>query len=186
MLLVLVGALQGAVITNSSFTDGLTGWAKSGAGDAWQVSGGGPDGNGCVRLENSAGYPNFNTLTSDLFAIEPQINNLGYDFSIWIFRGGLGDWAKASVTIEWFGSNDQWLGWTMPVGELSGSVDWQQFSAHYASLPAGTAKAKVNLRLELAGWYAQFDNPAFAATTPEPATLALLGTGLVALLRRRA
>jgi hypothetical protein len=181
--LVLVGTLQAAVITNSSFTADLTGWTQFGTVTASQISGGGPDGNGSARLENANGTQN--GIVSDLFTIEPQNNNSGYDFSVWITRSSLGTWASAQVDLLWFNSQGTQISWSTPFSGLNGTAGWEQFSTHFDSLPAGTTQGQVSLRLLYGGWFAEFDDPTFAATAPEPASLALLGTGLVALLRRK-
>jgi len=174
--MMLASSLQAAVITNSTFDDGMTGWTQFGSVTA-SSSG------GVLSLASASGTGN--GVRSDVFAIEPEMADSGYDLSVDIQRNGLGTWATVSVVMEWYDSVGSFVGYDIPFSGLNGTVAWETFTKHYDSLPAGTAQGVVVLRLEYGGWYAEFDNVTFGATVPEPMTLAMVAMGGLAFARKR-
>jgi hypothetical protein len=192
MCLIFAGSLQAATITNADFElDPLTnGWSGNwqGTPTVTHVIGGGPDGSNCVKLSQPVGVGgNGQGIHSDIFEIESEIDDQGYDFTIQVHSNGFDQWRLWGVAIEWYnagwGGWNSW-GWLVPQsGENTNG--WKEFTAHLDSAPTGYAC--IDLRFDCVGAEGReisFDQVTFTAT-PEPASLLLLGLGGVGVLLRK-
>jgi hypothetical protein len=119
-----------------------------------------------------------------LFALEPEIDDQGYDFSADINCYNAHPTQAMAVTIAWFNESMTQLGWDTLVPQQGATDDWTLFTCHIDAAPAGATQAWISFE---GRWYGvmEIDNVSFVAV-PEPATIGLLSIGgLVTLIRRR-
>lgn len=177
------------LVTNGDFEDGETGWFKWGS-NAWVVSDSGP----VDYFKDTASAALYWSDSGWVQVISGVSEGESFDLSgEMIHPSGtpLAGTRSAYLKLEFWDAGDTTLIAEHEVGVMDrfdADDTWHSYSGTGYVAPAGTGIAKVVLLTYDSGpnptpsGTAYFDN---VVLTPEPSTVALLGLGSLALLRRR-
>jgi hypothetical protein len=154
-------------VPNSGFGNGWTGVNNDGAG-GWRATGGNPGGSYILNWNGSSINPQ---LYQDVVLTVGQTYRISGDYS----RGNIGSFTTLDFGVEIDGNLWEY--------DIPNSTTWLSFSNEFV---ATTTNARLLLTGERYGDDdPRVDNMVLEAVVPEPTTIAAVGLGFVALLRKR-
>lgn len=183
-----ITVLNGDFQTSSAFTssDPIAGPYNGGPIPFWSISGGGgqfqPNSNAFTSADgvNIVAYSNSGVISQTVDAT--VVAGTVYKFTV-----DLG--YRKDQNVGFAGSADLLINGIhyAAVGTAPLAGDFSTYTATYVGL-AGDAGQSITLELNSSGVQGDYDNATLTATTPEPGSIALLGTGLLGMggiVRRR-